>query len=585
MAESSNASVAVEEERNPGEDRSSCESRESGLGRSSEIYALRPSSTASSLIFAILLAAMCFWILSLPLFPSQDGPMHRYYVHALDSLLRHDGLYGDYQIRHPLPPYATHYAVLLLLSQVLSYNLAEKVLVCLIVLCVACGLRFSARQIGPSGEWVTLLCTPLLLAWPLMAGMFNFILGIGLALLATGFWQRLSKNGARSIAAFISVLLILTYTHPIPLLLLIMVCGLDLALSFLIGFPLRVSGAQWWREHRWQLTGFLMTLAAATVPLLDRDNSQTHSTLSQFGLHLRLLGAHFLLYGISPYNSRSYSFWINAYRLCLYVILAGCMWAAGRATLEMFRKRRVNFGSTCFVAALLLMLAVPFLPNNVNGSSHFADRLVYVLWPVAMLAASAAQVPRFTRQVMIGAAAFVGCVCTLMAAQIYIRPTAYELHKMETEPLPRGAYGTIIPGYLQGQYVRYNNQLVFDPFKWAPALAFVHQNDIVLNSPFIVQKIAPLQAAPQSQLVNTEKDTDDSPNVDLGAVPGAALPDKLEAKVVRNSSFIVYVATPEELTHGLSERLSPGAAAQYQCHTPHLWYVVCEQMKRQMAVR
>jgi hypothetical protein len=583
MVASSKASGAVEEDRNGRGARASCEFRKSGW--KTGIYPHWHRSTASSVIFAVLLGAMCIWILSLPLFPSQDGPMHRYYVHVLDSLLRHNGLYTDYQIRHPIPPYAMHYVALLGLSHFCSYDLAEKLLVCLIVLCLGYGLRFSGRQIGPSGEWATLLCTSLLLAWPLMAGMFNFVLGIGLALLATGCWQRIPGYGVRSLAVFTAVLFVLTYTHPIPLLLLIAVCGLDLVLSFSFNTRPRGSADLWLREHRWQLTGFLFTLAAATVPLLDRDASQTHSTLSQFGLHLRLLGAHLLLYGFSPYNSRSYSFWINAYRLCVYVIFAGCMWAGGQATIEMFRRKRLNFGATCFLSALLLTLALPFLPNNVNGSSHFADRLVFVLWPVAILAASAAPLPSLRRQVAVAGAGFVGCVCTLMAAQIYMRPTAYELRKMELEPLPRDAYGTIIPGYMQNQYVRYYDQLVFDPFKWAPALAFVHQNDIVLNSPFIGQKIAPLQAAPHSPLLNTEKDTEASSNTDLGAVPGPSLPDEQEAQVVRKSSFIVYVATPKELAQGLSERLSSMDAAKYQCGPGHTWYVVCEKLKQQRAVR
>jgi hypothetical protein len=299
---------------------------DTGVGSISGAHALVRSPAFSGLIFAILLGVVCFWILSLPLFPSQDGPMHRYYVHALDSMLRHNGSYSDYQIRRPIPPYVTHYAALLLLSRMFSYDVAEKILVCLIVLCVGYGLRFSGRQIGPAGEWATVLCTPGLLAWPLMAGMFNFVLGVGLALFATGFWQRIPKYGMRSLAAFTAVLLVLTYTHPVPLLLLIAVCGLNLLLSLLLNPQARASPTLWLGQHRWQCTGFLFTLAAAAIPLLDMDRSQTHSTLSEFGLHSRVVAAHILLYGFSPYNTRSHSLWINAYRLCVYAVFAGCVW-------------------------------------------------------------------------------------------------------------------------------------------------------------------------------------------------------------------------------------------------------------------
>jgi hypothetical protein len=556
---------------------------DSGFGQISEGYAPR-SSAFSSLVFAVLMGAVCLWILSLPLFPSQDGPMHRYYVHVLDNLFRHNGLYSGYEIRHPLPPYATHYAVLLLLSQAFSYDTAEKLLVCLIVLSVGYGLRFSARQIGAAGEWTTLLCTPLLLVWSLMGGMFNFVLGVGLALLATGFWQRVPKYGLRSLTAFTAVLLVLTYTHPVPLLLLIVVCTLDLALSFPFYSRSRGFTTQWLREHRWQLTGFLFMLAAAIVPLLDTDGSQTHTALSQVGLHLRLLGAHVLLYGISPYNSRSRSLWINAYRLCLYAIYVGCMWAGGRATIEVFRRKQTNFGVTCFFAALLLTIALPFLPNDVNGSTHFADRLVFVLWPVAILAASAAPLPSFRRQLTIAGAGFVCCVCTLMAAHFYLRPLAYELHKIELEPLPHDAYGTIMPGYMEGQYVRYHDQIVFNPFKWAPLLAFLGQNDVLLNSPWVGQKILPLEAAPHSPVFNMERDATAPSNTDMESVAGAALPAWQEARVVRNSSFIFYVATSSQLAQGLSERLLTDDAAQYQCGPSRSWYVVCVKKEESVSL-
>jgi hypothetical protein len=125
--------------------------------------------------------------------------------------------------------------------------------------------------------------------------------------------------------------------------------------------------------------------------------------------------------------------------------------------------------------------------------------------------------------------------------------------------------------------VRYNNQIVFNPFKWAPALAFVRQNDVVLNSPFLDQKISPLEAVHNGPLLDTERDAVDSANTDMGAVPGPSLPEWQEAQVVRYSSFIVYVATPIELTRGLSERLSSKDAARYECGISHLWYEVCER--------
>jgi hypothetical protein len=45
-------------------------------------------------------------------------------VHVLASLLSGGQSYNAYVIRHPFPPYATHYAVLLGLTRWVSFDLA-----------------------------------------------------------------------------------------------------------------------------------------------------------------------------------------------------------------------------------------------------------------------------------------------------------------------------------------------------------------------------------------------------------------------------------------------------------------------------
>src|ERR1700679_4163870 len=97
-----------------------------------------------SIFFAGLVSVFCAWALSLPLFPTQDGPMHKYYVHAIASLLSGSRAYDAYLIRHPLPPYAIHYALLLGLTKLLSFDLAEKVFICLIFVLTAYNFRYCA---------------------------------------------------------------------------------------------------------------------------------------------------------------------------------------------------------------------------------------------------------------------------------------------------------------------------------------------------------------------------------------------------------------------------------------------------------
>src|ERR1700761_8056475 len=120
----------------------------------------RPSTRV---LFAVLVTLFCLWALSLPLFPTQDGPMHKYYVHAISSLLSGSHAYEAYTIRHPFPPYATHYALLMGLTRVVSFDTAEKILICLIFVCTACSVRYCARAMGPAGDWLSLCAVPLVL--------------------------------------------------------------------------------------------------------------------------------------------------------------------------------------------------------------------------------------------------------------------------------------------------------------------------------------------------------------------------------------------------------------------------------------
>lgn len=503
--------------------------------------------------------------------------MHRYYVHVLRSLLAHKSTYNVYEIRHPLPPYLTHYGILLALFSFLPYDLGVKLFTCGVLICFSAGLRFSAEQIGPRGRWLALFSMPLLLGWPLMMGFFNFTLALGLLFFCTAYWQRILVYRGRALLAFAILLAVLTFTHPVPLLLLILLCALDLALSVLWR-PREVPISHRLKRHKLQLVALGLTFIAAGFPALAIDKSRTDASLHLFGFHPEFLSTSLLLSGISPYNSRSLDPWIDLYRIALYAIYVWCMWTGGRAAYAALRQRKLDFGTTAFLATAILTVALPFLPNRVNGSDYFASRLVFILWPGALLACSAAAAPAMRRQAVLIVAAAACCLVTLVPAQIFIYPIALELRKAEDQKLPSGVPGSVLMGDNQDKYVRFHDQLAFDPYKWGAVLAFVRANDVVLDSPWIDQRITPIEAVPGgpelvSDIAYTRILRPNSPNAP--AVKGRCLPGRKEAEIVRNSSFMVFAGTPRELAQGLSGQLSPSEAAKYRCGAPQGWYLVC----------
>ena len=87
-----------------------------------------PELLATVLIVVVYIA----WLLSLPAWPSQDGPVHLYYTHVLGALLSHQPTpYTHfYTIKHLLPPYALYYYALLVLSKAVSLLMADRLIVC-----------------------------------------------------------------------------------------------------------------------------------------------------------------------------------------------------------------------------------------------------------------------------------------------------------------------------------------------------------------------------------------------------------------------------------------------------------------------
>lgn len=84
------------------------------------------------IIYAFLTMAV---ILSLPCFPSHDGPVHLYYADILRGLLTHSGPYPQYfEIKSWVTPHMLEYFSLLVLELVFPALVAEKILVCVYVL-------------------------------------------------------------------------------------------------------------------------------------------------------------------------------------------------------------------------------------------------------------------------------------------------------------------------------------------------------------------------------------------------------------------------------------------------------------------
>ncbi len=501
--------------------------------------------------------------------------MHRYYTHALGQVFAHVPRYAVYAVRHPFPPYATQYITLLALSHLFPFDLAEKIFTCAEILCFAYGFRLCATALGPAGAWVSLLIAPLLLPWYLFMGFLNYSVGLGLALFALGFFLRLDRSRG-AMGGFAAAAFVLSFSHPVPLMLL----GV-----FLAGELLRRRlfqprpGMGFLRGNRRQLVGFAWALAVSLLPSLAFDRSQNASTLHDLGFHLPFLRTILLLTGLSPYNTRSHDFWVNGYRLAVYLLLAlGLFWGV-QALRKGLRSRRFSSGDMFLLYAVALALLLPFLPDRISGGGYFAMRMVILVWVFSLLAASGraldVSLPRICFAL---GAAFT--VFTLLPAERTLRPIAESVHRVEAQTLPARTDALLLNGPMLNPVLRFSYDIAFNPFMWANMLPIIHQDDLALDAPWLQLSTFPLHATPGSPVVR-----DPSAIIELIAKDppprlAALLPREPIRDLVRQSNIITYAGTPDELEKGLTDYLDPGEAAAFSCRRAEVWSLLCVRKSR-----
>lgn len=456
----------------------------------------RPSRLCFWLL-AFLTFCFCAFVLSLPVFPTEDGPIHLYFATVLGDLLSHSSpLYAQYYyIHHLLPPYSLHYYLLIVLMKLVSATMAEKLFICLIMTNLAFGFRYLATGIGQAGDVMSLFIVVLLFNWPLGMGFENFSLSLGMACWALGLWVRLRNplctHTLKYRVSFVLLLALMTLTHPLPVLFAVGFAGFDLVISTGVRFVWK-SAATASRN----LLPDLLTLFAGASTLgyisLYTDKKRSIAETPHHLVPLAELVHYSQLYGIAFFGGSTMG--ATLYRCSLYVVLvAGAAFALIAATRQM-RTRAWSTQLSWTAAFLFFAPVLCFLPPDMNGSHFFAERLVIFVWLAVLTAASGHR--RLSRTITASGAlaATLMAVIVLAMAQTYLRPQAQQLAKLESAPLVHEQVGLLLPGNVQ-QY-DFKQPLNFYPMMWAGTYYFRRSGSVLLNTPWMDLPIMPLGARP-----------------------------------------------------------------------------------------
>jgi hypothetical protein len=163
----------------------------------------------------------------------------------------------------------------------------------------------------------------------------------------------------------------------------------------------------------------------------------------------------------------------------------------------------------------------------------------------------------------------------LLPAEIFFRPVAHQLFALEQQPLPQHTAGLAILDPAMLKAVRVQHQLGFNPYLWSGALPFLHADDVMLNSPFMDQKITPLMPAPGGDLlIDHISSADEAERIINGNIDLPSLSPALRSSLLASTKLVVLVGVPAQVDQGLTPLIGKDPAANFACSN-HTWYVVC----------
>jgi|SRR5579871_561067 len=481
-------------------------------------------------IFLIALCAPMALVWSLAVFPSQDGPVHLYYVDVLRALLTHSHQYGSYfEIRALLTPYTFHYYTLVVLETVFSAVTSEKILLCLYIGLFGFAFKYLVESVTAPGTAWPLLAIPFCLNRLVYMGFFNYSFGVALTLFMAGYWLRSQERfDARRIAGLFAGLVVLLLTHPIPVAVLLLFMGIHLLIEVLRATSGVVSAL---RLHARKLAALAAMGALAGIwvlrfighpqgPEIDAD--------SAIGFR-HWINLEWKLWPLVPLTTR-------AYRWGLIALLAA---AAITLLLAVARQRRIAISSRAMAlasASFLCFLLFALMPEWVGGGAFVRERFP-IFFVLFLLAAAAAAAPAIRWSYAPGVIALAVLCLTLGLQYRRAEPMAADLQRLLlADPSQPSTAGMLLQGKSPLEL-----DLNFDPYYWAGAHYFRRSHAILLNAPWLdvpIYMLRPSQPAPWNYL-DPQPETAyvsshagcGSPRLDFAVLVGSEVPHGVDSAI------------------------------------------------------
>lgn len=426
-----------------------------------------------------LLACTAMVVLAAPVFPSQDGPVHLYYVDILRSLLTHSGPYAQhFEIKALLTPYALEYYSLLAFETVFSPALSEKLLVCCYIFAFGHGFKYLVESVVERSSPWTLAGIPFCMGKLVYMGFLNYCIGVALTLFLAGFWIRYwERLRPGRVTALLACFLLMLLTHPVPVAVFLLFTGVhfvvDLARETAAGSEPWASSLRA-RRRPLAMIALMGGTAAAWLGRFVNQSQHARSAPSYVAdvgwIHAvnGLLG----LGHVVPFTSLSY-------RVGLIFLLG----MTGLALLVSVWKHggRASSAATAMIGTSAICFTLFFIvPGSINGSWLFPHRFP-IFWILFLIAAAAALRPPRLCTLAAGVIALCATSTVVLLQWVNVsRITPAMRPVLDAPPAKAGSVGLII-----GEEASDPEGLAFDPFLWGGAHYFRRSRAILANAPWM----------------------------------------------------------------------------------------------------
>jgi hypothetical protein len=441
----------------------------------------------------------CAWVLSMPVFPTQDGPLHLYCVEVFRQLLAHKpGIYSQtYYINRYLPPYSLYYYGLIVLGKAMTLQMADKVIACAYFITLPLGLRALVRSVAGSADWAPLLFMPVLLSWPLMMGFVNYCIALGFACFALAAWMRsASRRGLAARIPFLLWIVLILLTHPVPWMFVLAFCFFDLGVRLLRYWLAqdRASACEGLGDFRSDAIAALVGCLGSLYLLHFRSPLPPSETFVHVPLGKRTVDNaldYLRTRGLTLYAGTHGA--VALYRLGITVLFVGMLALAIWSGVRLLRERRWSPWMTWLLFSGGFLIVLPTVPAELNGSYYFAWRLLFILFLCVVVAVSTfVEQPSRLRAVLLAVAVAVSVLNVWLAVR-FISPWAQRIVSLRNAPL----VATDKPGLVMWPAAAWRpDELTFNPEYWAGANYMREHNLVLYNTSWIYIQIIPIKPLP-----------------------------------------------------------------------------------------